>query len=226
MAIEQIVEALGDKAGLIDEVRGVFDNNTANVGRIGTLETELSDAVGRRKKLHDIVSTATGLNELSEENMTKFAANADEGLKADNETLKGNLAELQGRYDGLGTQHEAEISEMILKDTLRGLGIGDRVANDRAFTELTKLVLAGAERDGAAFIFKEEGKTLFGDGGKPLNVEDRIAQLQESDYSYLFKAAKGGGGGQGTVPGSSSTGSKNDNQRANEMMKRMGHRSA
>ena len=225
MALQDIVQALGDKAGLIDEVTSIFENNTANVTRIGTLETELTDAVARRKNLHSLVSKTTGLNELSEEALTRFAQNADEGLKLDNETLQTNLAELQGRYDGLGNQHETEISEMILKDTLRGLGIGDRVQNDRAFAELTKLVLDGSERDGATFVFKEEGKTLFGDGGKPLNVEDRISQLQDSEYSYLFKPVTGGGGGQGGQKPSVSAGVKDDNARAKDLMQRMGHRS-
>ncbi len=195
MAIEQIIEALGDKAGLVDEVNGLFSNNSKNVERIGVLETELSGAIDRRKSLHSLVSKTTGLNELSEENLLKFASNADDGLKADNETLQGNLLELQGKFDGLGATHESEISEMILKDTLRGLGISDRVQNDRAFSELTKLVLNGASRDGSQFTFKEDGKTLYGDGGKPLNVEDRINQLQASEFSYLFKQTKGGGGG-------------------------------
>ncbi len=200
MALADIVEALGDKAGLIDEVNGLFENNTGNVARIGTLETELTDAVARRKNLHSLVSKATGLNDLTEEALNKFASNADEGLKADNETLQGNLLDLQTKYDSLGAQHEAEISEMILKDTLRGLGISDRVQNDRAFSELTKLVLDGSERNGASFTFKEDGKTIFGDAGKPLNVEGRISQLQESEYSYLFKAKTGGGASQSNAP--------------------------
>jgi len=200
MALQDIIEALGDKAGLIDEVSGVYGNNTANVERIGTLETELTDAVARRKNQASMITKTTGLTEISEEALTKFASNADEGLKADNETLQSNLAELQSRYDGLGSQHETEISEMILKDTLRGLGIRDRVQNDRAFAELTKLVLDGAKRKGPVFTFKKDDKTLFGDGGKPLNVEDRVAQLQEGEYSYLFKQTSGGGAGATKAP--------------------------
>ena len=197
MALQDIIEALGDKAGLATEVKGLYENNTKNVERIGTLETELSDAVARRKKLHETVSKTTGLAELSEEALTKYAENADTGLKADNETLQAKLAELKGQYDGLGQQHENEISEMILKDTLRGFGIADRVQNDRAFAELTKLVLDGAERDGATFVFKKDGQTIFDNGGKPMGVEERIAELQESEYSYLFRPVQGGGGGQG-----------------------------
>jgi len=202
MALEQIIEALGDKASLVEELNSLVGANSANVERIGTLESELSDAVARRKALHERVSKTTGLTELSEENLLKFASNADEGLKADNETLQHSLAELKANYDGLGAKHEGEISEMILKDTLRGLGIGDRVQNDRAFKELTSLVLDGAVRDGATFTFKDGEKTIFGDGGKPISVEDRVIQLQQSEYSYLFKPATGGGGGQTPAPNS------------------------
>ncbi len=196
MGLEQIIEALDGKAELIDEVNSIYGNNNANVERIGTLENELSDAVGRRKTLHALVSKVTGLTELSESNLSNFAANADDSLKLDNETLQGKLAELTNSYDGLESKHETEISQMILKDTLRGLGIGNRIQNDVAFSELTKLVMNGATREGANFTFKADGKTLFGDGGKPLNVEDRVSQLQEGDYSYLFKPVSGAGGGQ------------------------------
>ena len=111
---------------------------------------------------------------------------------------------------------------MILKDTLRGLGVADMVQNDRAFKELTKLVLDGAVREGAVFTFKDGDKTLF-NGGRPVNVEDRIQDLREGDFSYLFKPSVGGGGGQG-VPNTTPTSTKNDNDRANDMRKRMGHR--
>ena len=192
--LENVIAALGDKADAVAELNAFIGTNETNIGRIGTLETELTDAVARRKNLHTIVSKATGLNDLTEDALMNFAKDADSGLKADNETLQANLLKLQGDYDGLGTTHETEISEMILKDTLRGLGIGDSVQNDRAFQELTKLVLSGAVRDGATFTFKDGDKTLF-NGGKPLNVEDRIAELRESEYSYLFKPVQGGGGG-------------------------------
>ena len=224
MGIEQIIEALGDKAGLVEEIKGVYGNNEGNVSRIGVLETELSGAINKKKSLQELVRKATGIQELSEDNLMKFSSNADDGLKADNETLQGKLAELQGLYDGLSASHESEISEMILKDTMRGLGIGERMQNDRAFSELTKLVLDGAVRDGATFTFKEDGKTIFGDGGKAMNVEDRISQLQEGEFSYLFKTVTGGGGGQGKAPSTSHTSAANDNERAAMMMKKMGHR--
>jgi len=81
-------------------------------------------------------------------------------------------------------------------------------------------VLNGATREGAAFTFKEDGKTIFADGGKPMNVEDRINQLQESEYSYLFKTVTGAGGGQGQAPNPNQPKQHlSVNQRAAEMAK-------
>ena len=57
MALQDIIEALGDKAGLATEVKGLYENNTKNVERIGTLETELSDAVARRQKTQKLQDT-------------------------------------------------------------------------------------------------------------------------------------------------------------------------
>jgi len=221
MAIEDIVKALGDNSNLIDEVNSLYGSSTSNVDRINTLEVELNDAINRRKKLHSTVAEATGLTELSKDNLMKFAANADEGLLADKNTLQGQLAELQSKYDGLDSAHESEISEMLLKDTLRGLDIRERVQNDKAFSELTKLVLNGAQRDGVKFTFKEDGKTLFGSGGKPLSIEDRITQIQDSEYSYLFKPMTGAGGGSKPSFPANRT-ATSDNDRAAQMARKIG----
>ena len=225
MGLEQIVTALGDKAELISEVKSIYDSNSDNVKRIGSLETDIHKAVEKRQSIKDLVRTQLGLTDVSEESLSSYANGVDEGLKSENTALQERLIELQDKYDGLGSTHETEISTMILKDTLRGLGIGDRTANDRAFTELTKLVLDGAERDGATFVFKKDGQTVYNDSNRPLNVEDRISQLQDSEYSYLFKPVTGGGGGQGGQKPSVSAGVKDDNARAKDLMQRMGHRS-
>jgi len=218
--LENIITALGDNSELINEVKLMSESNHSNITRIGKLEGDLNEAITKRQSVKDLVRTHLGLSEVSEDSLSSFAKNADEGLKMDNQTLQDKLAELQTSYDGLGETHEKEVSEMILKDTLRGLGIGDRVANDRAFSELTKLVLNGATREGAAFTFKEDGKTIFADGGKPMNVEDRINQLQESEYSYLFKTVTGAGGGQGQAPNPNQPKQHlSVNQRAAEMAK-------
>lgn len=206
--LENVIAALGDNPELVAEVNKMSEVNTSNVSRIGQLEGDLNTAISKRQNIKELVRTHLGLSEISEDTLASFASNADEGLKLDNQTLQDKLMELQGSYDGLGASHEAEISEMILKDTLRGLGISDRVQNDRAFSELTKLVLNGASREGAVFTFKEDGKTVFGNGGQPINVEDRINQLQEGEYSYLFKQTKGGGGGQGQAPANTKTQTK------------------
>ena len=221
--LENVLTALGDNSNAVAELKTFIETNQTNVDRIGTLETNLNDAVDRRKELHARVSKATGLTDLTEDALNSFAKNADEGLKADNETLQANLLKLQGDYDGLGSTHESEISEMILKDTLRGLGVADMVQNDRAFKELTKLVLDGAVREGSVFTFKDGDKTIF-NGGRPVNIEDRLQTLREGDFSYLFKPSKGGGGGQGEAPTTSHTSANNDNDRAASMAKRMGHR--
>ena len=221
--LQDILKALESNPALASEVESIYSTNETNVQKIGELEVASSTLRGDIKGFKDMVRNVTGLTELSEVNLQKFAGGADDGLRADNQTLQDKLEELTNNYNGLESKHETEISTMILKDTMRGLGIGERVQNDRAFTELTNLVLSGAERDGANFIFKEDGKTIFADGGKPMNVEDRISQLQESEYSYLFRPVQGGGGGGDNTNPNINTPKTNltVNQRAAAMIKEM-----
>jgi len=201
MGLELFKAKLKDEPELLKEIESLYESNNENVKRIGVLETELSGAIEKKKNLQDMVREVTGISELSKDNLKKFAENADEGLKADNETLQANYQKLKDEFDAVGTKHEAEVSEMILKDTLRGLGISDKVQNDRAFQELTKLVLDGAERDGATFKFKDGDKTLFNERNQPMTVEDKVLELQNGEFSFLFKQAQGGGAGEvGVTP--------------------------
>lgn len=198
--LENVLELIKENPEAVASLNDFISTNGDNVARVGTLESELSDAIARRKSLHGIVSKATGLTDLTEEALNGFAQNADAGLKADNETLQGRMLELQTSLDTLGATHENEISEMVLKDTLRGLGVADRVANDMALKQLTSLVLEGAVRDGSSFTFKDGDKTIFGASGKPITVEERVIQLSEGEFSFLFNPVKGGGGGDTKTP--------------------------
>jgi len=198
--MDEILALLKDKPELQSTFNQMVETNKANVAKIGQLETDLGTAIQKRQSIKDLVRNQLGLSEISEDSLKSFANNADEGLKLDNATLQQKLEELTNNYNGLESKHEDEISSMILKDTLRGLGIGDRVQNDRAFSELTKLVLDGAVRDGATFSFKDGDKTKFKDDGQPMTVEDRVIELQSSDFSYLFKPTAGAGGGESKPP--------------------------
>jgi len=194
MAIDDIVSALGNHKELADEVKNIFEANQANVERIGTLEGELNEAIKKKSKVLDLVRKNLGVTEVSEEALSQFAKDPDEALKADKEALQAKLEEMNNKLQQTEQEYNQKIDTMVLKDTLRGLGVKDRVANEVAFEELTKIVLSEAERDGSKFVFKdEEGRTRFTDNGKPMTVEDRIDELSQGDRSYLFNKPAGGG---------------------------------
>ena len=73
--------------------------NGSNVSRIGKLEGDLNEAITKRQNIKELVRSQLGLSEVSEESLSSFAKNVDEGLKLDNQTLQDKLAELQNNYE-------------------------------------------------------------------------------------------------------------------------------
>ena len=194
MALEEILSALGNHKELAEEVKSIFDANQDNVERIGGLESKIREAIDKKDRVLKLVRENLGISEVSEDTLSQFAKDPDEALKADKEALQTKLGEMNQKLHDTESEYNKKIDTMVLKDTLRGLGVKDRVANEVAFGELTNIVLAEAERDGAKFVFKDEdGRTRFTDNGKPMTVEDRIDELSRGDRSYLFNQPAGGG---------------------------------
>jgi len=196
MNIEDLLKTLGDNAEAVNFVKELNANLSTNVQRVGELEEKNNDIIQSRQNLKDLVKGTFGLSEITEDSLKKFAGNVDEGLKADNEQLQAKLAETLTKLDGVESTHTQEINTMIMTDTLRGLGASELVWNDNALKDLTKVMLDGADREGGSFVFKNDGKTLFNERGKPMTVQDRLVSLQSDESVYLFKQKTGGGAPQ------------------------------
>jgi len=194
--LQDILKALESNPTLASEVESIYKTNEANVNKIGELEVKTSTLGTDLKGFKDMVRSVTGLTELSEANLTRFADGADEGLKADNQTLQSKLEELTSNYNGLEGKHETEISTMILKDKLRSLGVDKMTKSDFAFNIIAEKLQEEAVREGKKFTFKDGDKTMFGDGGKELDEIGRVSQLKDGDYGVYFNEVKGAGGGQ------------------------------
>ena len=161
------------------------------------LEVVANESKEKRDNIKKLVKSGLGITEISEESLASLKLNADETIAKERDELAFKLEEQQGKVAEVTNRYETKIGTMVLKDTLRGLGIDATVQNDLAFEQLTNLVLAEAERDGVNFVFKkEDGTTKFGVGGKPLTIQERIAELQKSEYSFLFKPNTGAGTGK------------------------------
>jgi len=185
-----------------------------NIERIGGLESSTAKAIEKKDRVLGLVRENFGIAEVSEETLKGIAAGGDETLKKENLLLQEKMQNLSKQFEQTQQTHKTEVDTMVLKDTLRGLGVADRTVNEVAFNELTNIVLSEAERDGANFIFRDnEGRTRFTESGKPMTVQDRIAELATSDRSFLFKEPSGGGAttsaGAKNAPPTSGTGTVN-----------------
>ncbi len=201
MSIELIKKALGDQSSLIDEVTSIFEANSTNVNRIKELETNEHTLRGDLKSHKDMVREVTGLSELSRDNLQSFVSGADDALKKDNLALQEQIGTLRDEFDGLEGKHKVEVNTMVMRDTLRGLNVQDKVWNDRALGDLTNALLDGASLDGGKFTFKDsEGVTLRNERGNEMTVEDRVVSLQQDEDNYYFRPLSGGGAADSSTP--------------------------
>lgn len=124
---------------------------------------ELSDT---RKKLEkDIADRDTQLETLSK----------DAGAS---ETLKAEIARLQGENQTAKTEYEANIKDMTLTSAIKS-ALNGKVHNEAVVTGLIK-----------------KDKLVIGDDGKVVGLDEQLKGLQESD-AYLFKPEDTGGAGSG-----------------------------
>ena len=158
------------------------------------LETVANESTDQRNKWRGLIKNTFGISEITEDALKAVQVDADGAMSKTIEDLNAEKGTFTSQMDELKASHEQSMSKLVLSDTLRGLGIDTVASNDLAFEQLTQLVLADATREGASFTFKDEsGITLFGLGGKPLTVKERVAELQKGDYSFLFKTQAGAG---------------------------------
>lgn len=104
--LENVVTALGDNTEAVASLNAFIEESTTGKKRVTALEVELSDAIDRRKNLHKIVSDATGLTDITQEALTSFAANADNGLRLEIEKVKTKLTDSENKNSDLTSKYD------------------------------------------------------------------------------------------------------------------------
>jgi uncharacterized protein (DUF885 family) len=195
---EEIKKKLADQPDLLKVLEDAEATIKQNVEKINYLETETKKLVDQRQELKQMVRDTLGISELSKEALERVAKSADEAIIADNKALQEQLRQMENQLSQVEDKYETKISTMILKDTLRGLGVDQQAANSLAFENLTNHLLQQAKRDeDGNFIFvKEDGSTEFNRAGQPMTVKEKVEELKRSDYAFLFKPEAGSGSGQ------------------------------
>lgn len=172
MNINDIIDGLDGEAK--EFLTGFVDTNTANVEKINSLERVNADLVAQRSEWRKNVRDM-----------------APEHAQKEIENLTNQLAEVSTQRDNQRAQYDTELNGLRINALLKEMGIEGQNAD--ALSSIGQLALQGAEyKDGAFVYLNEDGTTRYNDT-KPYTVLDKINDLKESEKSYLFKQATGGG---------------------------------
>ena len=161
-----------------EEIKTLQDTNKQLTERVNQLESINVDLVDQKKEFKKKL----------EDGLT------DDEAKAEITNLKALLDGANDEKSQLTSEHDKQINSMRMREVLRDAGV--KAQNSDAMESLSSLVLDGASFDEGFVYMNEDGTTKYNtDTNKPYGVTDRVAELRESNKSYLFEAKTGGGGG-------------------------------
>jgi hypothetical protein len=179
--------------------------------RVSILEKELEGSISKKNKLRDIIKVNTGLEEISEENFTKFVTElktkgGDETLRADNQKLQGMVGEYKSKIDEIATTYESKINSIKLENAILGTGEISGIESSVAKSLVLEKAKEGAVVSDKGIVYIDaNGSTVLKGDGTPLTLSDRMAQLREdADYAMFFPDKLKKGGGKGVSSPSSS----------------------
>lgn len=160
--------------------------------RVGTLEKDLKTSSEKRDKLKNIIRTATGLDEITEEGLTEILA-AGEGqsdvYKKEIAGLQGKLLDSASAVDDVSAGYEKQIFGLQLDRVVNMLGAAGEVHNPHAYNVVLEELSRDAQFDGNEVVYKNaDGTTIYADGGAPASVKSRYDEIRADDnFAYLFK---------------------------------------
>ena len=195
MDLEKILAKLLDDADAKSFVVGLAEkaSNAEELTRkVNSLELKANEAIEARQKLKELIKGTTGLSEVSEEALKGLLDNkskGDEKYAAEIENLKGLLEKASGETQTIQQTYEQKIQKLALDNALANAGLGANVANEAMYSIVSNLVREGATYENDSIVYKNsDGSTMYGQNGKPLSIQDKMAQLKsDPNYAGLFK---------------------------------------
>ena len=208
--IRKIAEELGNE-DLKSALAAVETSNIANLDKIGTLERDRNNAIEKRDRQAKLVKGVFGLEELTEESLTKAAKgdkNPDAVLQAEIAKMSTMTEMLTVERDALNTRYNDAVNRYKVEKNLTSLGAVEDTENQRAYDILLNEVTNGAtfDEEGTLVFRANDGTTVRNADGSPMTLSDRYSQVKDSDdFQFLFKAkrSKSGSGSGGSKGGGS-----------------------
>jgi hypothetical protein len=206
------IKKLADELGNEDlklAVKSTEDSIRANLDKISTLELDRNSAIEKRDRQAKLVKSTFGIDELTEENLKKFAMGdkePDSVLKAEVDKMTSMTEMLKAEKDSLSKKYSETVNRYKVEKSLASLGAIEDTENQRAYDILLNEVTSGAEFDEEGnLVFKaNDGTTVRNSDGSPMSLSDRYSQVKDSDdFQFLFKTkrSKSGSGSGGSKGG-------------------------
>ena len=159
-----------------EQIVELQNTNKTLTERVNQLESINTDLVDQKKEL--------------KQKLTDGAT--DEDLKAELSNYKEQLSQVEADKQSLQDGYTKELNSLQMASQLKEMGV--EVHNGDAMNAVVELALTEATyKDGGFAFLNEDGTTRFNDSNKDYSLQDKINDLKESDKSYLFKQATGGG---------------------------------
>ena len=205
--IKKIAEELGND-DLKTALAGLESSSRANLDKISALELDRNNAIEKRDRQAKLVKSVFGLDELTEESLTKVAKGDKEPdvvLKAEVEKMSSMTEMLKAEKDALANKYNETVNKYKVEKSLMSLGAVEDTENQRAYDILLNEVTSGAtfDENGNLIFTAKDGTTVRNTDGTPMSLTDRYAQVKDSDeFQFLFKqkrtkSGSGSGGNRG-----------------------------
>ena len=159
-----------------EQITELQSTNKSLTERVNQLESINTDLVDQKKELKQ-----------------KLADGAtDEDMKAELANYKEQLDQVESDKQSLQDGYTKELNGLQMASQLKEMGV--EVHNSDAMNAVVELALQDATyKDGGFQFLNDDGTTRFNESNKDYSLQDKINSLKESDKSYLFKQATGGG---------------------------------
>ena len=179
---QQFVSSLAEKA----------ENATQLTEKVNSLELKANEAITSRQQLKELIKNTTGLSEVSEDALKGLLDNKSKGddkSMAEINNLKKLLEEASNESKNISQTYEQKLQKLALDNALANAGLGANVANEAMYGIVAQLVKDGATYENDSIVYKNaDGTTKYGNNGKPMTINDRVAELKsDTNYAGLFK---------------------------------------
>ena len=209
MTKEEVIKLLEGNEDAIKFVGDLDSTKNYLTQQVNSLEVKFNEARDGRDKTKEslrYVKEKLGIDEINDDTLAK-ALKKKGGDDAELQNLQKLLEEAKAQSKTVETEYKGKLAKYVMQNELGKTGLAQEAYNSKMYQILETEVLKDAVYENDQIIFKNvDGSTLYGDKGKPMALEDRVAMLRsDPTYAPMFKPSNNGGGGSGGSQNGSSS---------------------